>query len=122
MRVECGCYLFLAPPTPQYEDGDGEELEDATPHSLESLLGAPGYVGYEGQYDEEEEDPDLKDEAILKIDMEVHYTSCVVGICVYVSVLCLCQCVYLYVCCMCVYMLSVYVYVMFLFPSSCVCL
>ena len=61
-------------PPPQYEDGDGEEWEDATPHSLESLLGVPGYVGYE--YNEEEEDPDLKDEAILKIDMEVLHIMC----------------------------------------------
>eukprot|EP00731_Ephydatia_muelleri_P021541 Em0014g132a len=63
----------------EYEDGDGEELEDATPHSLESLLGAPGYVGYEGQYDEEEEDPDLKDEAILKIDMEGQFAFSLEG-------------------------------------------
>ena len=75
------------PSTPQYEDGDGEEdhWEGTTHDYLEELLGTAECGGYEEQCEEEEEDPDLKDEAILQIDMEVMFL-CTCIVCVHALV------------------------------------
>lgn len=50
--------------------GEGEEGEDDMINDLEVLLGDVGTVGL-GEEDDESDDPDLKDEELLKIDLHV---------------------------------------------------